>query len=178
MKRMNQNLEDKTQIKRKHFPIFIIISVVLLMITLCLSVASWRFNSWENSKHKLTLLKSFHIGLGRTFNDPILGSITFFNDEYPYRGSIIKLNTGEKPTYRRVWYFWIYGYSHEEYKDKLGSVSEFMYCCDLPGIYSRFFKMPSFTIWTLTIGLWLPLLVFSLLPLIKIWKCRRRKVIG
>lgn len=172
---MKENLAVNTQVKQKYFPIFTIISVTLLAITLCLSIASWRFDLWENPEYKLTLSKSFHIGLGRVSHDTIFGNITFFNNDYPYGGSIISLGTGEKPTYERIWYFWIYGFSHVVYTDKLGRVTEFMYCCDLPGIYFRYFKSPSFTIWTLTVGLWLPLLLFSLLPSIQVLKWERGK---
>lgn len=177
---MKENLAANIQVKQKYFPIFTIISVTLLAITLCLSIASWRFDSWKNPEHKLTLSESFHIGFGRASQYAPFGYITFFSDDSPYGGSIISLETGEKPTYERIWYFWIYGFSHVVYTDKLGRVTEFMYCCDLPGIYFRYFESPSFIIWTLTVGLWLPLLLFSLLPSIQIlkWKRKREKVKG
>jgi hypothetical protein len=151
-----------------------IVSVVFLAITLCLSIASWWFDSWRYSEHKLSPSESFHIGLGRPIDVPF-GCITFFSDERPYRGSIISLSTGEKPTYKRIWYLWIYGFSREIYTDKSDRETEVMNCCDLPGIYYRYFRTPDSTHWTLTISIWLPLLLFSLLPCVQIWTWLKKR---
>jgi hypothetical protein len=172
---MKVNLVENPSIKKKRRPIFTIISVCLLAITLCFSVASWCYDLYENPEHKFVLSESFHIGFGRGSQHPVSGSITFFNGDNPYAGSIIRLATREQPEKTLGWYLSIYGLGYKIYSTELGAKTEAMYCCDLPGIYYRYFRLPSSTIWTLTIGLWLPLTVFSLLPGIQIWKYKSKR---
>jgi hypothetical protein len=176
MQKMKENLAENPFIRKKRFPIFAIVSVVLLAITLCLIVASYRFDSWENPKYKLTLSKSFNVGIGRSHYSPLFGSLVFFNDDYPYSGSIISLNTGEEIlTYKRIWLFWLYGYSHMEYTYKHGSATGSSYWISLPAIFFCYCKSPSCSFWTLTIGLWLPLTIFSVLPSIQILKWKKKR---
>jgi hypothetical protein len=177
MQMVNENLAKNPSVKKKHFPVFTAISFVLLAITLCLSVISLFIDLSKNQEHKLTLSEYFHIGLQRGSQHSVFGSIIFFNGEYPYVGSIVRLATREQPRSVRGWYLSIHGLGHETYSNDLGIEIEAMYCCDLPGIYYRYFKLPSSTIWTLTISLWLPMVIFSLLPGIQIWRCRRKKEI-
>ncbi len=161
--------------KQKRFSIAPIVSVLFLAITLCLSIASWRFNSWVHPEHKLEISESFHVGIGRASKGNPFGYITFFNDELPYCGSIISLVTGEEPTCKHVWYLWIYGFGCEGYTDESGRETEVENWCDLPGVYYRYFRWPDFTLWTLTVSLWLPLLFFSLLPCAQIWTWLKKR---
>ncbi len=172
---MEENLRNIVPKRKKHFPIFTIISTLLLVFILFLSVASCHYDSIKSPEYKLTLSDSFHIELQRGNRYPIFGSLTFFNGERPYSGSVVRLATKEEPRKVRGWYLTIYGLGHEVYSNDMGEEITSMYCCDLPGVYYRYFNLPSSTIWTLTVGLWLPLIIFSFLPAVQFWKYRRKK---
>jgi hypothetical protein len=113
------------------------------------------------------------------------GRIWFFNDDYPYTGSIITFEGlwgGKKATPRTDWSWVISRYGIEQVShidDKGQSVGKERYS-DLPGVYFRYFEWTDVPRpwWTLRVSLWYPIALSAVLPswwLIGKMRCRRKK---
>jgi hypothetical protein len=138
--------------------------------------AVW-LNPW---KQRLTITDSFHIGLFRWFQNDLIGRIVFFNDsEYgPYEGSIIGLVDKEgnllyeggraRPIPKHSWSIGDYGISNVDYVNEQGEPVLKKRACNFPGIYYRRFVWPDTSLWTLSVSFWYPLLLFALLPGLRI----------
>ncbi len=152
---------------RRYFTITALISCVFLGFTLLLTIASLWLNPW---KQHLTITDSFHIGLFRWYQDALIGRIVFFNDgKYgPYEGSVIALVDNEvkrtRPIRKCFWSVGDYGISNVDYVNEQGEPVLKRRACDLPGIYYRRIVWPDTSLWTISVSLWYPMLLFALLP--------------
>jgi hypothetical protein len=75
------------------------------------------------------------------------GGLWFYSDQLPYHGSIIQL--GDQPPILQKSGF------------------------DCPGVYYRYFRFPTNTIWSVMISLWYPVVALAILPVI--WMFHRRR---
>lgn len=135
---------------RRIFNILSLISGSLLACTIVL----WAWSFWADArKHCISFSTDFHFAVQD-------GRVSFFNDkEYgPYRGSIIALTSPEWPIERIF--------------------SERRGFGDTAGIYYRYFRWADSgaVLWTLSVSLVYPLVVFTLLP--AIWGWKRWHIIG
>jgi len=135
---------------RRLFNALSLISAVYLLGTVNL----WIWSFWADARtQSLSFANDFHVAAER-------GRLSFFNDkDYgPYRGSIIAIVSEEWPMER------IFS-KHQAFGETLG-------------IYYRYFRWADSgaVLWTLSISLIYPLILFSLLP--AIWIVLRRQQIG
>ncbi len=119
--------------KRWVLNIITILSFVVFIALLVLWAISYHFDIWTD---KITFSPQFHIG---AFD----GRISFYNDEVPYRGSIIALSDGKGNTYPSI----------------LREIG-----WNFPGIYYRYFRFPTHTLWTLTLSFFYPVFLVGFLP--------------
>lgn len=95
----------------------------------------------------------------------------FYNDDFPYTGSIIGVEGrwGGKATMERTDLCWsakYYGLEQVSYIDAQGQLAGKARYGDLPGIYYRYFEWwdcPS-PYWTLAVMLWYPAIFLAILP--------------
>ena len=138
----------------KLFGMVSLVSVILLSCTFLLWLVAFLPAAGDYS---LSVTNDFHIGIWSDFLGTPSGDIVFFNDKEsgPYRGSIISL-TGEKgnPDNPYIKKGWGPGF----------------------GVYYRHILWPESgsTLWTLAISFAYPLAFFSILPLIWLWRRRRK----
>ncbi|MCA8988131.1 MAG: hypothetical protein KDA78_10840 [Planctomycetaceae bacterium] len=94
--------------------------------------------------YHFSLSDDFHVGVWSNGPD---SRLVFFNDPAygPYRGSIIGLTDQDGNVYPPL--------IHEQ---SFG---------DSWGIYYRYFQWSDSTLWTLTVTLWYPIVLFAILPL-------------
>ncbi|MGO8746191.1 MAG: hypothetical protein ACLQNE_09395 [Thermoguttaceae bacterium] len=128
--------------------IFNTLSLISAIFLAC-TVVSWVWSFWANpQKESLSFSRSFHVGV-------FGGRVEFFSDkDYgPYHGSIISLDGGPKFAERR-------GFG------------------DTLGIYYRLFRWADSgaVLWTLSVSLAYPLILFAVLPAIWGWKWWRAKI--
>ena len=128
--------------KPRIFDTLSLISAILLACTIIL----WPWSFWaEPGKDYLSFTDEFHVGVYR-------GRLDLFNSEYPYHGSIIAITSLERPIERIF--------------------SERRAFGDTVGIYYRYFCWADSgaVLWTLSVSLLYPLIVFAVLPTIWGWK--------
>lgn len=132
---------------RRVFNTLSLVSAILLACTVFL----WAWSFWTNPyKTNLSTSNVFHIGLYD-------GRVEFFSDKFgPYRGGIIALTSPEWPAERIFSKQWGFG--------------------DICGIYYRYFRWADSgaVLWTLSMSLFYPMIVFAVLPAISLWSWRRR----
>ena len=108
---------------------------------------------WDCS---LSVTRDFHIGIWGGFDGPPLGGVVFFNnkDYGPYRGSVIVLS-GER------------GNSTVPPRE-IGWGPAY-------GIYYRHFHWlgSGATLWTLVVNIAYPLVLFSIMPAVWVWRRKR-----
>ena len=125
------------------------VSVALLVATLVLTVGG----IWLNpSDHHLSLGERFHIGVGGHGWDRRL--VLFSDGEGgPYAGSVVSLLGADG-----------------DVRPALDHLTGFG---DTAGIYYRYIRSPDATVWTLTLSLWYPIVLFAILP--AIWWTRKER---
>ena len=134
---------------RKIFSIASLISTILLGCTMLLWLGAFFVTPWDCS---LSVTRDFHIGIlgGFGFEGMPLGAVVFFSDKEsgPYHGSILALDT--VPLREVGW--------GPEY-----------------GIYYRHFRWldSGKILWTLMVSLAYPLLLFSIMPAVWLWRRKR-----
>jgi hypothetical protein len=126
-----------------------LISAILLACTVFL----WVWSFWTDPrKDCVSLSGNFHVAVEN-------GRASFFNmkDYGPYHGSVISLSSGEETAY-------------SAFAERRGFG-------DTLGIYYRYFRWADsgIILWTLSVTLLYPMIVFSLLPLTWAWKRWRAK---
>ncbi len=129
-----------------------LVSVILLGCTILLWLAAFL----PAADHSLSVTGDFHIGIWSGFHGSPSGYIVFFNDKEngPYQGSMISLD-GEK------------GNHNNPYIKKGWGPGYGVYYCHI------LWPESGATLWTLAISFAYPVVLFSILPLIWLW--RRRK---
>ena len=125
-----------------------VISAILLACTIIL----WAWSFWTDPRKEcLSFSGDFHVAVQD-------GHVEFFSDKThgPYRGSIIALTSPEWPIERIFSKQQAFG--------------------DICGIYYRYFRWADSgaVLWTLSVSLFYPMIVFSLLPVISLWSLRRQ----
>ena len=125
-----------------------LISAILLACTITL----WAWSFWTNPrKDCLSFSSNFHVAVED-------GRVSFFNvkDYGPYHGSIIAITSREWPIERIFSKQQAFG--------------------DICGIYYRYFRWADSgaVLWTLSISLFYPMIVFTVLPTMALWSWRRR----
>ena len=140
-------------------------SAFLAFLTVVLWIVTFYVTPWD---HRVSLSRTFHIGVWAGFSGDILGRLVFFNDaQYgPYRGSIITLANSDYPSTGKSWFWGVGGLGERTDYDGKGTVEIKELGCDFPGIYYRHFVWvkTGVVLWTLMISLWYPLLFFGALP--------------
>jgi hypothetical protein len=125
--------------------IFNTLSLISALLLTC-TVVSWVRSYWTDpTKDCVSFSDDFHV----TVHD---GRVSFFNlkDSGPYCGSIISLAGTRLPVERG--------------------------CGDTAGIYYRYFRWADGAVlWTVSVSLFYPLIVFAGLPLVWSWKWWRRR---
>jgi len=134
---------------RRIFNMLSLVSAILLAATIIL----WAWSFWTDPrKDCLAFSGDSHVAVE-------YGRVSFFNDkEYgPYHGSIIALTSPEMPIERI-------------FAERRGFG-------DTAGIYYRYFRWADSgaILWTLSISLFYPIIVFVVLPFIWVWKRWRHK---
>ena len=140
-------LTANRQMIRRIFNTLSLISAILLACTVILW--AWSFLD-QPRKDCLSFSGDFHVRLLRWPHD-------FFSDkDGPYHGSIIALSSPKKPVER------IFS-KQQGFGDTLG-------------IYYRYFRWADSgaVLWTLSVSLFYPMIVFAVLPAISLWSWRRR----
>ena len=130
--------------------IFNTLSLISALLMAC-TVILWAWSFWTDPyKSNLSASNAFHIGLYD-------GRVEFFSDKFgPYHGSIIALTSPERPIERI-------------FAERRGFG-------DTAGIYYRYFRWANSgaVLWTLSVSLFYPMIVFAVLPLTWTWKGRQR----
>src|SRR5208283_3468380 len=130
-----------------------LISAIVLACTIIL----WGWSFWTDPrKDCLSFSGNFHVAVEN-------GRVSFFNvkDYGPYHGSVIALTSDEWPIERIF--------------------SERRYFGDTLGVYYRYFRWADsgIVLWTLSVTLLYPMVVFLMLPLTWAWKrWRARAAVG
>jgi len=130
--------------KSRIFNTVSLISAILLACTIFL----WAWSFWTDPrKDCLSFSGDFHVAVQH-------GRVVFFNvkDYGPYHGSIIALTSPEWPIERIFSKQQAFG--------------------DICGIYYRYFRWADSgdVLWTLSVSLFYPMIVFAVLPTIWVWK--------
>jgi len=126
---------------RRWFNIASLVSGVFVAFTIVLWLATFVVSPWH---HYVSFTRNFHVSVWSGVTGDTLGRLVIFNsaDYGPYIGSSIV---------------------RPERDVEFG---------DTFGIYYRYFHWPSYgTLWTLMLSLWYPLILFSILP--GVWIFRR-----
>ncbi len=115
-------------------------SATLLVLTLCLLAASLKL---DPRLHYVSLGTDVHLSV-------VDGRLAFFNnaDYGPYNGSIISVSSKDY-------------HEPSEFIEKVGFG-------DAWGIYYRYFRTAKGTLWTLTVSLVYPILLFAALPVTRL----------
>jgi hypothetical protein len=125
-----------------------LLSTILLACTIIL----WVWSFWADSRNDfLSVSDNCHIG----FFD---GHIDFFSDRHgPYHGSVISLSSGEETAF-------------SAFAERRGFG-------DTLGIYYRYFRWADsgIVLWTLSVTLLYPMIVFLVLPISWAWKRQRAR---
>ena len=134
---------------RRIFNALSLISAILLVGTAML----WVWSYWTDPRKEcLSFSGDFHVAVRS-------GRVSFFSDkEYgPYRGSIIALTSPERPAERI-------------FAERRGFG-------DTAGIYYRYFRWADSgaVLWTVSVSLVYPLIVFMLSPTLPAWKWWRHR---
>jgi hypothetical protein len=130
-----------------------LISAILLACTIIL----WAWSFWADvRKDRLSFSNGFHVGVYD-------GRLDFFSDEHgPYHGSIIAITSRERPMERIFSKQRAFG--------------------DICGIYYRYFCWADSgaVLWTLSVSLIYPMIVFAVLPTISLrsWRRRVTRILG
>lgn len=136
---------------RRVFNTLSLISATLLACTLLL----WTWSFWTDpSKDHLSFTDTFHVAVQR-------GRVDFFSDKNGrYHGSIIALTSPERPIERIF--------------------SERRGFGDTLGIYYRYFRRADTgaVLWTFSVSLFYPMIVFAVLPLMWGWRRWRAKSVA
>ncbi|MBN1908231.1 MAG: hypothetical protein JW818_00700 [Pirellulales bacterium] len=137
---------------RRTLKIVTLMSTVMLAISVLLFLLGYVISPWD---HFLSFGDDCHVGVwGRGLDSRIV----FFNDaeEGPYCGSIIGLVDADgnvQPPLEREAAFG-----------------------DAWGIYYRYFQWSDSTLWTLTVTLWYPIAVFTIILVVSLlWWTRRHR---
>jgi hypothetical protein len=155
----------------RSFNIVSLASAAFALFAIILWLATFAISPWD---HWVSFTDSFHVSVWSGFNGDSLGRLVIFNDDKygPYRGSIMAIGGEgiheEFSGFRNKHYC----FGRMTFTNPNGTVDR-LRLCDLPGIYFRDFDIhgSTGTLWTLMIGLWYPLVAFSILP--AIWIFRR-----
>lgn len=126
-------------------PILTVVSGVVCLTVLVVLLISYQL---DVERHGIAVTSGFHVGFFR-------GGVWFYGNELPYMGSIIQISSAGAP-----------GSGYPPLLDEAG--------VDFPGVYYRFFRFRSSTIWTLMVSLWYPVGLFVLLPVV--WFFRNLKL--
>ena len=119
-------------------------SAILLGITLALCVSAYWVNPYG---HHVSIGPNFHIGVYDGSGDYDIGRIAVFTHPHgPYTGGMIGVVGGRSPS--------LVGFG------------------DTAGVYFRYFNHSNPKNWTLMVSLWYPLIFFSVLPGIWLWRYR------
>ena len=132
------------------------LSTALLVVAILLFLASFVLNPWD---HYVSFNDSFHVGvLAGSFDWWFDSRIVLFSDATngPYCGSIIQIHFSDGTAYPTF-----------EHEVKWG---------DTCGVYYRYFRTSDWTLWTLMVTPWYPIIFFAIMPtmrLLRLRSCRR-----
>ena len=129
---------------RRAFLVVTMISTAMLVITVLLFIAGWVISPWDQF---LSFSDDFHVGvLGRGIDARI---VCFSDSDYgPYQGSIIGVVDADGSLYPPLKSEYAFG--------------------DSWGIYYRYFEWSDSILWTLTVTLWYPIVIFAIMPLVEL----------
>jgi hypothetical protein len=134
---------------RRALGILTVVSTALLVVAILLLLAGYALRP---RFHYVSISDSLHVGLeARGFDSRSV----FFNDATgPYRGSIIGLLDSDGNLVDPLEREWRFG--------------------DAWGVYYRYFQWPDRTLWTLSVSLWYPIVLFAMLPALRLLLYTRR----
>ena len=162
------------------------IGCVLLGIILPISYYI-RVSSYDDKSRKW--VQTYSIGLETHFRMGFEdGGVWFYNYEHPWFGGIRHMADETGVIYKGGHahkvndFVWHIGGDYGIYQTSLiGERGEFLdkeRDCRLPGIYYCYFNPADYPPpeWTLKISLWYPILLFAILPALRIYKCVRLRI--
>ena len=174
------SIEGRTVRRRRVFAIVCLISSVCLVASLFVVPVL----KPDPCKQRLSITDGFRVGLMQHLGGEV-GSITFFNDPYgPYCGSIISFSDGKgnevfadgsvgRTDRRLCWHIGPYGVLSRRVVNSSRAVIFRQKCCDMPGVYFRYFRWTHETSWTLTVSMWYAVALFACPP--ALWAILRLK---
>gem|GEM_PF-5709135 len=167
----------KRKESHRRFNVASLVSLVLAVFTLVLWLLTFAVTPWD---HRISFTQNFHVSVWRGFSDDIPGRLVFFNaTNGPFVGGTIALSsTNDPPPVRRIWHLGKNGFGHITILQRGGEISERF--CDLPGVYFRHIRWFNnyLPVWTLAISFWCLFFLFSILPMVWIfrrWRARYSK---
>jgi hypothetical protein len=163
------------------FNIASLASAAFAFIAVALWLATFAVSPWD---HRVSFTDKFHVSVWSGFSGDTLGRLVIFNDaKYgPYRGSIMVIGgEGTHEVFSGLRNS-DYDFGRITFTNPNGTVDR-LRLCDLPGVYFRHFDIhgQARTLWTLMISFWYPLIAFSILPAIWIfrrWHSRHKRCLA
>jgi len=156
-------------------------SAFFAVCVLALWLATFAITPWD---HRVSLTDRFYVSVWSGFGGDTLGRLVIFSDAHygPYRGSIIGIGGENTHEVRWGWQAGHYDFGKITFTNPSGTVDR-LRLCDLPGVYFRHFDIhdQAHTLWTLMISLWYPLIAFTILPAIWIfrrWRSRHKPYVA